>query len=160
MLRCALRHGEQLASTSDIGGAVFTVGEQPLVPDAMQALGQHMDQEAPHELILGQGHGLVPAGPLDPVILPFEGNAGVAIANARPRLGKMQLKTADVLDGSHVRRAREKSTWLLLEKNSIRNTRLWSASIHGLQRIRAPSKFPAVLGLDRVKHPFAALQPR
>ncbi len=47
MLRCALRHGEQLASTSDISGAVFTVGEQPVVTDAMQALGQHMDQEAP-----------------------------------------------------------------------------------------------------------------
>ena len=46
MLRCALRHGEQLASTSDIGSAVFAVGEQPVVTDAMQALGQHMDQEA------------------------------------------------------------------------------------------------------------------
>ena len=42
-LRCALRHGEQLASASDIGGAVFAVGEQPVVADAMQALGQHMD---------------------------------------------------------------------------------------------------------------------
>ncbi len=77
MLRCALRHGEQLASTSDIGSAVFAVGEQPVVTDAMQALGQHMDQEAPDELMCGQGHGLVPAGPLDPVILPFEGNAGL-----------------------------------------------------------------------------------
>jgi ribose transport system ATP-binding protein len=28
MLRCALRHGEQLASTSDIGSAVFAVGEK------------------------------------------------------------------------------------------------------------------------------------
>ena len=35
--------GEQLASASDIGGAVFAVGEQPVVADAMQALGQHMD---------------------------------------------------------------------------------------------------------------------
>ena len=42
-LCCALRHGEQLASASDIGGAVFAVGEQPVVADAMQALGQHMD---------------------------------------------------------------------------------------------------------------------
>jgi hypothetical protein len=46
LLRCALRHGEQLASMSDIGGAVFAVGEQPVVADAMQALGQNMDQKA------------------------------------------------------------------------------------------------------------------
>src|SRR4029077_20249055 len=42
-LRCALRHGEQLARASGIDGAVFAVGEQPVVADAMQALGQHMD---------------------------------------------------------------------------------------------------------------------
>ena len=68
-LRCALRHGGQLASASDIGGAVFAVGEQPVVADAMQALGQHMDQESPDELMRRQRLGLVPAGPLDPVIL-------------------------------------------------------------------------------------------
>jgi hypothetical protein len=77
MLRCALGHGELLASTSDIGSAVFAVGEQPVVTDAMQALGQHMDQEAPDELMRGQRHGLVPAGPLDPIILPLEGDAGL-----------------------------------------------------------------------------------
>src|ERR1700757_997789 len=71
-----LRHGEQLASTSDIGSAVFAVGEQPVVTDAMQALGQHIDQETPDELMCGQGHGFVPAGPLDPVILPLECNSG------------------------------------------------------------------------------------
>ena len=66
MLRCALRYGEQFASTSDIGSAVFAVGEQPVVTDAMQALGQHTDQEAPDKLARGQRHGLAPAGPLDP----------------------------------------------------------------------------------------------
>ena len=76
-LRCGLRHGEQLASARDIGGAVFAVGEQPVVTDAMQALGQHMDQEAPDKLMRWQRHGLVPAGPLDPVILPLEGDAGL-----------------------------------------------------------------------------------
>ena len=35
-LRCILRHGEQLASTSDIGGTVFAVGEHSVVTDAMQ----------------------------------------------------------------------------------------------------------------------------
>ena len=77
MLLSVLRRGEQLASTSDIGGAVFAIGEQAVVADAMQALGQHMDQEAPDELMRGQRHGLVAAGPLDPVILPFEGDAGL-----------------------------------------------------------------------------------
>ena len=77
MLRWVLRHSEQLASTSDIGGAVFAVGEQPVVTDAMQALGQHMDQEAADELMCGQRHGLVAVGPLDPVILPLEGDAGL-----------------------------------------------------------------------------------
>jgi hypothetical protein len=82
-LRCALRHGEQLASTSDIGSAVFAVGEQPVVTDAMEAFGQHMDQEAPDELMCRQGHGLVPAGPLDPVILPFEGDTGLSAEISR-----------------------------------------------------------------------------
>ena len=78
ILRCALGHGEQLASTSDIGSAGLAVqAEQPVVTDAMQALGQHMDQEAPDELMRGQRHGLVPAGPLDPIILPLEGDAGL-----------------------------------------------------------------------------------
>ncbi len=77
MLRWVLRHSEQLASTSDICSAVFAAGEQPVVADTMQALGQHMDQEAADELMCGQGHGLVAAGPLDPVILPLEGNAGL-----------------------------------------------------------------------------------
>jgi hypothetical protein len=44
------RHGEQLAGARDVGGAV-AVGEQPVVTDAMQALGQHMHEEAPDELV-------------------------------------------------------------------------------------------------------------
>src|SRR4249920_1411404 len=36
-----------------------------------------MDQEASDELMRRQRHGLVPAGPLDPIILPFEGDAGL-----------------------------------------------------------------------------------
>ena|SRR5579863_6945138 len=55
MLLWVLRRGEQLARTSDIGGAVFAVGEQPVVTDAMQAFGQHMNQETPDELMRGQG---------------------------------------------------------------------------------------------------------
>jgi hypothetical protein len=32
-----------------LGGTVFAVNEQPVVTDAMQAFGQHMDQEAPDD---------------------------------------------------------------------------------------------------------------
>jgi hypothetical protein len=68
-----------------------------VMADAVQALGQHMRQEAPNELAGWQGHGLIawrgldfadadlvfddrprPAvRPLDPVILPLERDAGL-----------------------------------------------------------------------------------
>ena len=44
------RHGEQLASVRNVCGAI-AAGEQPIVPDAMEALRQHVDQEAPDELV-------------------------------------------------------------------------------------------------------------
>jgi hypothetical protein len=66
VLRWALRHGEQLASTSDIGSAVFAVGEQPVVTDAMQALGQKEGRfQADFKLITS-----APATPADPVLTP------------------------------------------------------------------------------------------
>ena len=39
--------------------------------------------------------------------------------------------------------------WLLSEKNSMRNTRPRSASMHSRQRIAPSQKYPATLGLDR-----------
>ena len=44
------RHREQLASVRNVCGSV-AVGEQPIVPDAVEALRQHMDQQAPDELV-------------------------------------------------------------------------------------------------------------
>ena len=44
------RRGEQLASVRDVCGAV-AAGEQAIVPDAMEALWQHVDQEAADELV-------------------------------------------------------------------------------------------------------------
>ena len=52
----------------------------------MQALGQHMDQESPDELMRRQRHGLVPAGPLDPVVLVLERDAGLVGAD-QPAVG-------------------------------------------------------------------------
>jgi hypothetical protein len=44
------RHGEQLARSRDIGGAI-AIGEQSVMADAVQALGQHVHQKAPNELV-------------------------------------------------------------------------------------------------------------
>ena len=69
------RHGEQLARPRDVGGAAAT-GQQSVVPDAVEAPGQHVHQEASDELVGRQRHSLIAARPLDPVILPPEGDAG------------------------------------------------------------------------------------
>ena len=60
----------------DVGGAI-AVGEQSIVADAVQALGQHVRQKAPNELAGWQSHGLIAIRPLDPVILPRERDAGL-----------------------------------------------------------------------------------
>ena len=49
-LFCGRRHGEQLAHVRNVFGAA-AAGEQPIVPDAMEALRQHVDQEAPDEFV-------------------------------------------------------------------------------------------------------------
>ncbi len=48
------------------------VGEEARVTDAVEAGGQHMDQEAANELIRGQAHGLHAVPALDVVVLPAE----------------------------------------------------------------------------------------
>jgi hypothetical protein len=40
------------ASNSRDIGVTIAAGNQPVVPDAMKALGQHMNEEAPDELIV------------------------------------------------------------------------------------------------------------
>src|SRR5258708_3975943 len=79
------RHGEQLARVGNVFGSV-AVGEQPIVPDAMEALRQHVDQKAPDELIGPHRQGLVAGGPLDALILVLEGNALVA-GGDQPAIG-------------------------------------------------------------------------
>ena len=55
--------------------AARLAGEQAIVADAMEALRQHVDQEAADELVGRQRHRLVSGGPFDPIILPLEGDA-------------------------------------------------------------------------------------
>ncbi len=74
------RHGEQFAGTGDVAGAA-AVGEQTVVADAVEALGQDVDKKASDELRYRQGHGLIslafPIGIWGPVVLPLEGHAAV-----------------------------------------------------------------------------------
>jgi hypothetical protein len=51
-----LRDGEQLARPRDVVGA-GGFGEQPIMADAMEALGQDVAEEAADELIGCEGHG-------------------------------------------------------------------------------------------------------
>jgi len=46
----AARHGEQLAGLGEAGGAI-AVGEEAVVADAMEALGEHVHQETADELV-------------------------------------------------------------------------------------------------------------
>ena len=71
-----LRCGEQLACSRDVVGA-GSVGEQAVVTDAVESAGQHMDEEPADELVGRERHDLVSIAALDPVVLPFEGDAVV-----------------------------------------------------------------------------------
>ena len=65
---------EQLTHLREVGAA-HRVGEQAVVTDAMEAAGQHMKQEAAHELAGFQRHGLVAGTALLPVVFPAEAHA-------------------------------------------------------------------------------------
>ncbi len=79
----ARRQGEQLARVRNVSGSI-AVGEQPI--DSMEALRQHVDQEAPDELVSRQRHHLVAGGPLDPIVLAIEGDA-VLVGGQQPAIG-------------------------------------------------------------------------
>ena len=70
------RAGEMLAA--------FGIGEQPVVADAMKAGGQHVQQEAAHELIGTERHGLVARLPGGAVVLPVKGDASLVECEQSP----------------------------------------------------------------------------
>src|SRR5262249_20599811 len=70
------RHCEQLTSACDIGGA-GAIGEQPIMADAVEALGQDVNEEAPDELVSCEPHRLPVTWPVDTVVLPTECDAVV-----------------------------------------------------------------------------------
>ena len=74
-LRC-WRDLKQIAGERETvlaGGA----GEQAVVPDAMEASGQGVQQEAADELVGGKGHDLLPIGAAAAVVLVAEGDPGL-----------------------------------------------------------------------------------
>src|SRR4029077_14586840 len=74
--RIAVRvcRSEQLQGACDVVGA-SAFGEQTVVSDAVQAFGQHVNEEAADELVGGERHTLISIAALDAVILPLEGDA-------------------------------------------------------------------------------------
>ena len=52
------RDAEQLAGAGEVLGAP-AIGEQAVVADAVEAAGQHVDEEAADELVAGQRHDLL-----------------------------------------------------------------------------------------------------
>ena len=57
------------------GCGAIAVGEQAVVADAVEALRQHVHQEAPDELVRRERHGLPAGGAVDAIVLPAEGDA-------------------------------------------------------------------------------------
>ena len=70
-LTLGLLDTEQLTGACDGVGA-SSLGEQAVVADAVEALGQDVDQKAADELVRCERHHLVAIGAFDPIVLVFE----------------------------------------------------------------------------------------
>src|ERR1051325_4553160 len=68
------RRREQLAHSRKVVGA-GGAGEQAVVADALEAVGQHVDEEAADELVYCERHALVAIATLGPIVLSLEGDA-------------------------------------------------------------------------------------
>ena len=76
---------EQLAGACDVVGA-GDLGEQAVVADAVEALGQDVDEEAANELVCCECHHLVAIGAFDPIVLIFEADI-VFVERDQPAVG-------------------------------------------------------------------------
>ncbi len=79
------RYVEQLTRSGDVLGAA-AVGEETIVTDAVETVGQDVDQEAADELVGVERHQLVAGIGLGAVILPFESHA-FAVEGDQPAIG-------------------------------------------------------------------------
>jgi hypothetical protein len=76
----APRFIQQLSRDSEAGGSA-AVGKQPVMTNAVEASGQHMQQEAAHELAGLERHGLVAGVALGTVVLPAKGHAALVTSS-------------------------------------------------------------------------------
>jgi hypothetical protein len=65
---------EQRARSREVASTIG-FGKQSVVPDAVQALGQNVDEEAADELVGCEGHPFVTGRPVEPIVLVAEGDA-------------------------------------------------------------------------------------
>ena len=76
---------EQLAGACDVVGA-GGLGEQAVVADAVQALGQDVNEEAANELVGCERHHFVTIGAFEPIVLVFETDS-VFVERDQPAVG-------------------------------------------------------------------------
>jgi len=101
------RYVEQLTRSRDVLGPP-AVGEQTVVPDALEAVGQDMNEEAADELIGVERHQLVASAELGPVILPFESHA-LAVEGDEPAVGNSGAVCVAGQVGEHRLRSAERA---------------------------------------------------
>lgn len=68
-------HPRQECARCGQAGLAAAVGQQAVMPNAVEAAGQHMQQEAAHEFLRRQRHDLVARSALGAVVLPTERHA-------------------------------------------------------------------------------------
>jgi hypothetical protein len=71
---------EECTGCRDVLGAVG-VGEEPVVADAVETLGQRVHQETPDELVRVKPHRLPPLQAANAIVLPAERNGAVVGCN-------------------------------------------------------------------------------
>jgi hypothetical protein len=103
----ALRNGylEQFSRPRDVLGPL-AAGEETVVADAVEAAGEHMDQEAADELAGGERHEFLSAAPLGVIVLPLEGDV-VAVEGDEPAVRDGDTVGVTRQIGEHRRRAGE-----------------------------------------------------
>ena len=93
------RYIEQLTRSRDIRGAP-AVGKETVVSDAVETVGQDVDQEAADELVGVERHKLVASVGRGPVILPFESHAR-AVEGDEPAVGDSDPVRVEGQVGEH-----------------------------------------------------------
>ena len=76
-----VRRGREQAAGEREAGLAGATGEQAVVPDAMEATRQDMEQEAADELVGGERHDLLPVGAVATVVLVAECDATLVEAD-------------------------------------------------------------------------------